>query len=157
MVLELFGIGGAGWLTDPVLAMLSISAISVWDMSGYDMVLFTAALMGVNSALYEAIDIDGGGWLSKFIHATLPQISPMMLFIFITNIMSSFKSFATVNVMTQGGPNNATNIIGYRVWQEAFQFLNSGRANALSMMVFSVLSVIVVILLRGMERKVSYD
>ena len=156
-VLKLFGAGPVSWLQDPAFAMLSISLISIWFMSGYNMVLFTAALMGVNKTLYEAIEIDGGGAFSKFIHITLPQISPMMLFIFITNIMSSFQSFALVNVLTHGGPNNATNVIGYRIWQEAFQFLNSGRAYALSVIVFLVLSGMVIFVIRGIEKKVSYD
>lgn len=152
-----FGAAPVNWLFDSKWAMVSVIIVGIWNMLGYSIVIFTAALNEVNASLYESIDADGGGSVTKFIHVTIPQISPTLFFMFITSIIHSFKAFESVIVMTRGGPFNATNVIGYKIWQEGFQFFDSGKANALSILLFAVLLTAVVLTVRTLESKVNYD
>lgn len=156
-ILEIFGVGAVNWLYDPKWSMFSVIIVGIWHGLGYSVLLLTTSLMSVDKSLYEAVNIDGGGRISGFFHVTLPQTSPTLMFVIVNSIIASFRAFESVNVMTQGGPDNATNVIGYKIWQEGFQFFDSGKANALSVLLFAVLVISVIFIIKGMNKKVCYD
>ncbi|WP_102345132.1 carbohydrate ABC transporter permease [Bacillus sp. Marseille-P3661] len=155
--LSMIGLTGPNWLNDPKWALWSLMIVGVWKAVGYNMVLYIAGLKGIDTQLYEAAEIDGAGSWKKFISITLPQLSPVNMFVLVVSIINSFQVFATVHIMTSGGPNNATNVLIYQVWQEAFQFFDIGRASALSMILFIIVLVIAVIQIRLIDSKVHYS
>lgn len=156
-VLEVFGLEGPNWLNDPKWAMWALIIVGVWKAMGYNMVLYIAGLKGIDRQLYEAAQIDGAGKWMQFRTITLPLLSPVTFFVMVVSIINSFQVFATIHIMTQGGPNNATNVLVYEVWQEAFQFFDIGKASALSMVLFLLVLVITVIQIRMTESRVHYQ
>jgi sn-glycerol 3-phosphate transport system permease protein len=113
-------------------------------------------LQGIPQDLYEAATVDGAGRMSKFRNVTLPMLSPIMFFVVVTSILNSFQAFDIINVMTRGGPVDATNILVYYIYQQGFVAFNAGRAGAASMVLFVVMLAITLIQLRFSERKVHY-
>ncbi|MEB3103707.1 carbohydrate ABC transporter permease [Ferviditalea candida] len=155
--LSVFGIEGPNWLNDPNWAMWSLIIIGVWKAIGYNLVLYIAGLKGIDNQLYEAAEIDGAGKWKQFFTITMPLLAPVNLFVLIVSIINSFQVFTTIHIMTQGGPNNATNVLVYQVWQEAFQFFDIGKASALSMVLFALLLIITIVQIRMTESKVHYQ
>lgn len=99
------------WLAKPALAMMTVMSVSVWQNFGINMVLFLAGLQGVPIDVYESGDIDGCTGFKRFWYLTLPMLSGMFQIILMLAIIGSLKVFDTVQVMTKGGPNNATSVM----------------------------------------------
>ncbi|GAB7388469.1 sugar ABC transporter permease [Bacillaceae bacterium] len=156
-LLNVFGLEGPNWLNDPKWAMWALIIVGVWKAMGYNMVLYIAGLKGIDRQLYEAAQIDGADKWTQFLRITLPQLSPVTFFVMIVSIINSFQVFATIHIMTRGGPNNATNVLVYQVWQEAFQFFDIGKASALSIVLFLLVLAITIVQIRMTESKVHYQ
>lgn len=156
-LLAYLGIAGPNWLNDPWWALPSLMLIGVWKALGYNMVLYIAGLKSIDKRLYEAAELDGAGRWKRFTAITLPLLSPVHFFVLIVSIIHSFQLFTTVHIMTHGAPNNATNVLVYEVWQEAFQFFDIGKASALSMVMFLLVLVVTVWQIRLSESKVHYQ
>ena len=137
-LLGIIGIQGGNWLNDPKLALGALAVIGVWKQFGYNMVLYVSGLKSVNQELYEAAAIDGASQLKQIWHIIIPLLSPTTFFIMIMSILSSFQAFTTVHVITQGGPNNATNVFVYEIYMEAFRFFDIGSATAASILFLSL-------------------
>lgn len=155
-LLAIVGISGPNWLNDPKWAMWSLVIVGVWKTVGYNFILYVAGLKGIDKQLYEAADIDGAGNWRKFTSITIPMLSPVNLFVLVVSIIHSFQVFDIISVMTQGGPNNSTNVLVYQVYQEAFQFFDIGRASALSMIFFIIVLIVAIVQIRLMESKKHY-
>lgn len=146
------------WLASSKTAMISIVIVNVWLHAGYALVLFMGALQGVPKDLYEAADIDGASPVRKFFSVTLPMISPTTFFVLITTIIDSFKVFGTVNLMTQGGPDgDATSVIVFNIYQNAFRYYKMGYASAMSWVLFAMVFIVTLIQWRGQKRWVGYS
>lgn len=156
-ILKTVGVQGPNWLNDPNWAMWALIIVGVWKAIGYNMVLYIAGLKSIDRQLYEAAQIDGAGKWMQFRSITLPMLSPVTFFVMIVSIINSFQVFATIHIMTRGGPNNATNVLVYEVWQEAFQFFDIGKASALSMVLFLLVLAITIVQIRMTESKVHYQ
>lgn len=156
-ILKTVGVQGPNWLNDPNWAMWALIIVGVWKAMGYNMVLYIAGLKSIDRQLYEAAQIDGAGKWMQFRSITLPMLSPVTFFVMIVSIINSFQVFATIHIMTRGGPNNATNVLVYEVWQEAFQFFDIGKASALSMVLFLLVLAITIVQIRMTESKVHYQ
>jgi sn-glycerol 3-phosphate transport system permease protein len=124
------GLGSPDWLGDPDLALLSLVAVSIWKVVGYDMVLYLAALEDVPAELREAAALDGAGRVATFRHVVWPLLRPTTAFLFVTGTLMSFQGFDVVRVMTGGGPADATQIYVHWVYQQAFEFFRIGPAAA---------------------------
>ncbi|MEW9670597.1 carbohydrate ABC transporter permease [Ammoniphilus sp. 3BR4] len=155
--LVLFGLPSFNWLNDPKMAMWSLILVGIWKGAGYNMVLYIAGLKGIDRQLYEASAIDGAGKWIQFRSITWPLLAPMNLFVLIVSLIQSFQVFTTIHVMTHGGPNNATNVLVYQVWMEAFQFFDIGKASALSMVLFFLVLAITMFQIRMMDTKIHYQ
>jgi multiple sugar transport system permease protein len=147
-VLRFFGIVGPNWLTDPNWALIALMFITIWKNIGVYFVIYVAGMTGIDDTLYEAAAIDGANRWQRLRYITVPLLLPIHVFLFFLGVISSFQNFGLVHVMTQGGPNNATNILVYQIWQEAFRFFDFGRASAISLIIFIPLLVIVVLQIR---------
>lgn len=151
--LRLFGIEGPNWLKDPQWALFSLMLVGVWYAVSYNIVLYVAGLQGINRQLYEAAAVDGAGGFKQVLYVTVPQLLPIHIFVLTVSIIHSFQVFTKVQIMTQGGPNNATNVLVYQLWQEGFRFFDIGRASALSMILFMAVMLLVIAQIVLMERK----
>ncbi|MCA9859189.1 MAG: sugar ABC transporter permease [Thermomicrobiales bacterium] len=154
--LKVLSVNSPSWLGDPTWALPAVIIVYIWKKVGLATVIFLAGLQGIPRDLYEAATVDGAGRLSKFRNVTLPMLSPIMFFVVVTSILSSFQAFDIINVMTRGGPVDATNILVYYIYQQGFVAFNAGRAGAASMVLFVIMLAITLIQLRFSERKVHY-
>jgi multiple sugar transport system permease protein len=139
------GLEPVAWLRSTLWAMPSIILVSVWKNMGFNMIIYLAALQDVPQELYESARIDGAGRWKLFYHITLPMISPALFFTIITGIISSFQSFDLVYNMTEGGPARSTTVIGYYIWQQAFDFLHMGYGAAIAYILFFLILVITLV------------
>ena len=126
------------WLANSRMAMCSIIAVSQWQYTGYCMVFFLIAIQNIPQERYEAAGVDGAGPLAKFLHITLPGVKEMLLVVSIFTINGAFRVFNIVEVMTQGGPNNSTQVLGSLLYQEAFWYDRMGLASAISTVIFAI-------------------
>ena len=155
-VLSAIGLPSPRWLTDPAWAMPAVIIVYVWRNLGYATVIYIAGLQAIPHDLYEAARVDGAGAWARLRHVTLPGLSPVMFFLVVTSILSSFQAFDIINVMTSGGPINATNTLIYHLYEMAFINLSIGRAAVLSMALFAAMLIVTLLQLRYLERRVHY-
>jgi multiple sugar transport system permease protein len=130
-LLERVGITGPNWLGDRSWAMPSLVAMSGWQI-GTAMVIYIAALRDVPRALYDAAAIDGASTWRRLRHVTLPMISPAILFNVVIAIIWSLQVFAVPHIMTEGGPDNATNFYTMYLYANAFEYQRMGYASAMA-------------------------
>lgn len=154
--LRWFGLHSPDWLGDPKWALTAVIIVYIWKNVGLATVIFLAGLQAIPRDLYEAANVDGAGPRSRFRNVTLPMLSPILFFVVVTSILSSFQAFDIVNVMTRGGPVDSTNILVYYIYQQGFVAFNAGRAGAASMVLFVVMLFITLGQLRYSERRVHY-
>jgi multiple sugar transport system permease protein len=149
------GLVGPDWLGDPRFALLSVIILSIWVHLGYQMVIFLAGLQGIPQVYHDAARVDGAGAWQRFRRITLPLLRPTILFVLVTGIISSFQVFTYVSVMTEGGPLHATEVVVYRIYQEAWEFLRFGTASAMSLVLLVILLLATWIQFRWLGRKVE--
>ena len=138
-LLRAFHLPRIGFLTDPAVALPTLAAITVWKLTGYAMVIFSAGLQDVPVSLHEAAALDGAGPIARFWYVTWPILRPTAAFVATTSLIVSFQAFDVVRIMTQGGPVRATNLFVYAIYEQVFLDLRVGRASALTVMFFAVL------------------
>jgi multiple sugar transport system permease protein len=133
LVLSFFGLPMLDWMKDGNVALYSLIIIGVWQAVGLNMVLYLAGLRAIPRDLYEAAGIDGvdSAW-ERFRRVTWPMLGAANVFVVTITLVRSFQVFDTVQVLTDGGPNKATSVLVYLMYQEGFQFLRSGYASAIT-------------------------
>jgi multiple sugar transport system permease protein len=128
-----------GWLASKDWALTAIIIMVAWIYTGYTMLLYMAGLQGIPKDLYEAASIDGASRLRQFFSITIPRLKPTSFLIAVTLIISTFQVFAAVAVMTKGGPVNATMVLSYYMYVQAFQFHKVGYAATVSWALFLII------------------
>jgi len=156
-VLRWLGIGEIAFLSNPSLALPTLAVIGIWQLVGFNMILFLAGLSTIPKDLYEAAEIDGcGGEIDRFLTITWPLLGPTTMFVIVTSSITAFKVFDTVAVLTHGGPVGSTEVLLYKVYLEGFQYFRMAYASVLTfiflifILVFSILQTVV------MDRRVHY-
>jgi multiple sugar transport system permease protein len=124
------------FLRDPVLAMPSLMALSVWQGMGLQMVILLAGLQAIPERLYESARIDGAGTWSRFWHVTLPQLRNPLVFVVVVTAILAFRVFDQVQILTRGGPGDATTTVMYEVVTAAFTRQQVALASAMSVVFF---------------------
>ena len=150
-LLAKIGIQGPDWLGNPQTALFAIIVLSIWQAVGFHMVIWLSGLQTIPAELYEAAEIDGAGTWQKFAHVTWPGLRQTRTFILITITIAAFALFAQVNIMTDGGPLDATTTLVYQAVRAGFQQQQTGYAAAISL-VFFVLVLIVTVIQRILTR-----
>lgn len=138
--LGVLGLGPVKWLTSTRLAPLTVALIVIWKVTGYAMVVFLSGLSSLPPELQEAAALDGAGAFSRLRHVTLPLLRPTAAFVAITSLIASFQLFDVVRLLTQGGPVRSTTVLVYAIYEQLFRDLRVGRASALVVIFFLVLS-----------------
>ncbi len=152
------GIDGPQWFQDPFWVIPAFTLISLWGF-GSSMLIYLSALQGVPTALYEAATIDGAGYWKRFWHVTLPMISPVLLFTFITGIIGSFQTFTQAWVVNggTGSPAYASMFYVLYLFVNAFRNFAIGTAAAQAWILFIVILVLTILALWVSRRYVYYE
>lgn len=154
--LGILGIPAINWLGMPDTALLTISLLVVWQF-GSSMVLFLAGLKNVPQDLYEAASVDGASKVRQFFSITLPMISPIILFNFMMQTINALQEFTAVSVITNGGPNHGTYLMGLKIYEDAFSTLKMGYASATSWILFLVVLLVTSLLFKSSDAWVFYN
>ena len=144
MIIARFGIPAQQWLGNPNLALPLIIVSMTWNGYGSTMLLYLAALQGVNRDLYEAALIDGAGIWRRLFKITLPKIAPTMLLLGVRQMIGVFQIMDQPLVMTDGGPNNATMSINLASYKMAFTYMQVDRSLALGVVAFGILLILTI-------------
>ncbi len=145
------------WLGQPRLALGVLVAAAVWKNVGYNVVFYIAGLQNLPGDVLEAALIDGATPWQRFWRITFPLLSPMTFFLFVMNtIYAFFDTFPFVDLLTQGGPNGATNILIFSIYRDGFRFLKTGMAAAESVVLFVGVVLLTILQFRLGERRVHY-
>ena len=142
------GVAPIDWLGNPHWAMFAIIVMAVWKNFGYNMLIFVAGLQSIPEELYEAAALDGAGAWAKFVHVTLPNLGPTLLFVGVLTMLGNFQLFAEPYVMTQGGPLKATTTIVMLMYEQGFRWWRMGLASAIAFLLFVIMLVGTAIQLR---------
>lgn len=129
-VLNAVGLPSSYWFMGEKTSLLSIIIVTIWQGMGYGVLLVIAALRGIPEYIYEAAKLDRSKPINTFAKITIPMISPTLLYMVVTTVCSAFTSYDTVSLMTEGGPDNSSNLIAYYVYQQGIAFRHYGRAAA---------------------------
>jgi multiple sugar transport system permease protein len=160
-VLLKLGFQPIDWLASPTWTLPSIMIMSIWAGLGYNMILFLAGLQTIPHVMYEAAEIDGAGFWTKFFKVTIPLLKPTIVFVSIMSFIFSFQVFEQVYIMTggQGGIggvlNSALTIVAY-LYDKGFQKFQMGYASALAYIIFLFIFILTMINKRLMRSNVEY-
>ncbi len=144
-ILEGVGLSPVGWLTSASTALPSVAIMSIWNSTGYNMVLFLAGLQSIPEHLYEAASIDGANIWHKFTKITIPQLAPTTFFIFVMACIRSFQVFGQVLILTNGGPLNSTTTIAHQIYRNGFEYYKMGYASAQAVVLLLIILIITVV------------
>ena len=145
------------WHVDGIQAFFLVSAAAIWKGIGYNIIFLVAALSLVPETLDEAAKLDGIGRFQRLTRIYMPLISPTLVFLLIINtIRSFFGGFALVDIMTNGGPNEATNLLIFNLYQDAFTYNEFGLASAQSIVLFVIVAVLMYYQLSKVEKFAHY-
>jgi len=140
--LRSLGIAPVPWLVESTWALPTLILIAVWKNVGYYMIIYLAGLQALPQAVLDAARLDGARPIVRFFTITLPLLRPTTFFIAVVALIGSFQIFDFVNLMTQGGPSNATNVLVYFAYQNGFEYLQLGMAAAISLIMFALVLLI---------------
>ena len=130
--LRAIGLHSYDWLHDRSLVLYTLCGIGIWQAVGFNMVLFMAGLTAIPRELYEAAHVDGArSALDRFVLVTWPMLGPVTVFTLVVTAIRAFQIFDTVNVLTDGGPNKASEVLLHTIYKEAFVYFRDGYAAAL--------------------------
>lgn len=152
-----FGFDSINWLTNTDTALGAVITVSLWKGVGFAMIIFIGGLRGIPQDYYEASNIDGASKFRQFIHITLPLLSPITLFLVVTNFISSMQVFQSIKIMTAGGPLNATKAVVYWIYELAFIDYRTGRASAVVVIFFIIIILLTILQFVVSKKKVHYE
>ena len=151
------GLGPYGYFQDPDQAMYSIVAMTVWGWIGFDVIVYLAALQGVPDELVEAAKLDGAGRWAIFRNVVFPLLSPTTLFLVVWSTINALQVFDEIYVTTHGGPLQATTVMVYYLFNQAFELFHGGYAAAIAYVLFLMTLVLSVVQLWVGNRRVHYS
>ncbi|WP_435184939.1 carbohydrate ABC transporter permease [Halobellus sp. EA9] len=145
------------WFTSGPQAFLVVAVVAIWKQLGYNIIFLTAALNNVPETLTESAKLDGVGRLRMLYRVYVPLISPTLVFLIVMNtIYAFFSTFPIIDLMTSGGPGNATNLLIFKLYRDAFAYSSLGKASAESVVLFAIVSVLMYLQLRYTDNHTHY-
>lgn len=156
-LLGALGFSGINWLGDPNVALGSVIVMSVWKEAGFFMIFYLAALQGIPPELKEAADLEGTRRWSFFWRVTFPLLMPTTLFVLINALINAVRVVDHLFILTKGGPNNATNLLLYYVYENAFSFFDRTTAATITVVILLVLGVVATLKFTILDRRTHYQ
>ena len=155
---NLLGFGGDhNWLGNQGTVLVCLIVVTIWKEAGFFMIFYLAALQGIAPALEEAASLEGAGRWYFFRRVTFPLLMPTTLFVVINAVINSFRLVDHVVVMTKGGPDNASSLLLYYVYDVGFKFWDTSYAAALTMVLLALLAALAVGQFLFFERRIHYQ
>ena len=155
-VTALFGAPSHNWLGDPHTVMGCLVAMTIWKEAGFFMIFYLAALQALPPELGEAARIEGASRWYFFRRVTFPLLMPTTLFVLVNATINSFKLVDHLFILTKGGPDNASNLLLYYIYQTAFSFFDTSYAATLTVVLLALLAGFAVLQFQLIERRVHY-
>ena len=155
-VTRLFGAPSHNWLGNPDTVMGCVIAMTIWKEAGFFMIFYLAALQTLPPELEEAARIEGASRGYFFWRVTFPLLMPTTLFVLVNATINSFKLVDHLFILTKGGPDNASNLLLYYIYQVAFSYLDTAYAATLTVILLSLLAAFAVLQWQMIERRVYY-
>jgi multiple sugar transport system permease protein len=162
-MLERFSFEGPRWLTDPKIALYSLIVVAIWSSIGYNMIIFLSGLQGISSSYYEAGAIDGAGPFQKFVHITLPLLTPTMFFVTVISLIHAFQVFDLIYIMIGSDIQShnlvieETQSVVFLFFKHAFVVNDKGYASAIMLLLFALILLVTLIQLTVQKRWVHYE
>ncbi|NME50630.1 carbohydrate ABC transporter permease [Enterococcus cecorum] len=151
-ILSVIHLPSVPWLTNPVVAKISLIVLGVWRAVGANMLIFLAAIQGIPKELYEAASLDGASKIQQTLHITIPSLRFSTFFVTVTTLIGWLQFFEEPFVMTNGGPLDSTTSIALFIYRNGFQFSKFGYAAAGSFILFTMI-IVVTLLQFKIQRK----
>ncbi|HJC64748.1 MAG TPA: sugar ABC transporter permease [Candidatus Blautia merdavium] len=145
------------WLNNPDTALYCVAILTAWLNSGINFLYFSAGLGNIDETIYERASVDGASGIQQFFSLTLPGLSPIMFYTLVVNVIQAFQSFGQIKILTEGGPDETTNVIVYSIYRDAFFNYRFGSAAAQSVILFIIVMIITLIMFRIEKKGVSYS
>jgi sn-glycerol 3-phosphate transport system permease protein len=155
-IVGFFGGGRHNWLGDPATALPAMMLVAVWKEAGFFMIFYLAALQTMPTDLKEAAALEGSSWWNYFRRVTLPLLMPTTLFVLVNAVINAFRVIDHVVVMTRGGPNNATALLLFYIYETGFRFWDTGSAAAATVVLLAILGALAVLQFGVLGRRVHY-
>lgn len=156
-VLSLVGVRGPEWLIQPTTAIIAVSLTTIWLTLGTNIIVLLAGLQGVPEEIYEAARLDGARGLRMFTRITVPMVSPSLFFLLVVDTIAVLQAFTQIHLLTRGGPVDATRVLVYSIYQDAFQNFQFGYASAQAVILLFLVMTLTLIQFRFVERRVHYQ
>ena len=153
----LFGLPSVNWLGQPSTALWAVIIVTIWKEAGFFMIFYLAALQTIPEDLKEASDIEGASRWTYTRRIVLPLLMPTTLFIMVNALINSVKLIDHLFILTKGGPNDASKLILYYIWEMAFAFFDAPHAAAMTILVLLVLGVVAGVKFTVLDKRTHYQ
>ncbi|MDF3821413.1 sugar ABC transporter permease [Leptospira sp. 96542] len=151
-----FGLPSHNWLGSPETALGAVTLVAVWKEAGFFMIFYLAALQGLNPSLREAAAIEGASRWTFFRRVQWPLLMPTTLFVLVNAVINAFRTVDHIVVLTRGGPDNATILLLYHLYEVGFKFWDTAYASALTVLLLVVLGGVALLQFFVLDKKVHY-
>ena len=156
-VTSLFGIAGRNWLGSPDTALPCVTVVAIWKEAGFFMIFYLAALQSIPPSLAEAAALEGASRTYYFRRVVFPLLMPTTLFVLVNAVINAFRLVDHIVVMTKGGPNNATSLLLFHIYQVGFSFWDTGYAAALTVVILVILGSVALAQFFFLDKRVHYQ
>jgi sn-glycerol 3-phosphate transport system permease protein len=156
-VLAPFGTGQHNWLGNPETALACICVVAIWKEAGFFMIFYLAALQSIPPTLAEAAAIEGASRAYYLRRVVLPLLMPTTLFVAVNALINAFRLVDHIVVMTHGGPDNATSLLLFHIYQVGFSYWDTGYAAALTVVLLAILAAAAIGQFVFLDRRVHYQ
>ncbi len=150
------GLPGHNWLGDRSTALAAVTVVAVWKEAGFFMIFYLAALQGLNPSLREAAAIEGASRWQFFRRVQWPLLMPTTLFVLVNAVINAFRMVDHIFVLTRGGPDNASTLLLFHLYEVGFKFWDTGYAAALTVVLLAILSTVALVQFFVLDKKVHY-
>jgi len=156
-LLREIGVNGPAWLTSSDTVLVSLAVIGIWEAIGFNLVLFLAGLTAIPRELRQAAEVDGvaSAW-ERFRLITWPLLGPTTLFVVTITMIRAVRTFDSVAVLTQGGPNRASEVLLYTMYTEGFTYFRLGYSAAITLIFLLIVLALMLLQTRILDRRVHY-
>jgi sn-glycerol 3-phosphate transport system permease protein len=155
-ITALFGLPSVNWLGQQETALYSVIAVTIWKEAGFYMIFYLAALQTISPELREAATVEGAGRWTYTRRVVLPLLMPTTMFVLVNALINSVKLIDHLFVLTKGGPDNASKLVLYWIWEMAFAYFDAPAAATMTTLVLIVLGIVAAIQFVVLERRVHY-
>ena len=152
-ILAIFGIKGPNWLMDSKTSLFSVALVTVWKSIGYYCLIIIAGLQSLPKDVYEAAKLDKASKWTILRKITLPLLTPTLSFVFIMKFINAFKSFSAIDVMTQGGPQGSSMVLGYWIYNAGRVKFNYGFAMVGAIILTAMVAVFTLLANKGFRKE----